>query len=102
MYRCRSPPILFCRAHSDARGHLPDQEVIYAEKKSVYGVSGGKSAWGRAESKEARILPVALEMTKVAAETRPDLTAREDATIVIAGASAASVSPLGGDRGGVG
>ena len=45
----------------------------------MYGVSGGKSEAGTTESNVAVIFPVRLEMTKVAAETRPDLTAREEA-----------------------
>ena len=57
---------------------------------------------GTTESNVAVIFPVRLEMTKVAAETRPDLTAREEAMTEIGSASVASAEPLGGDLGGVG
>ena len=68
----------------------------------MYGVPTGNSEEGSTESNAAATLPVALEMTKVAAETPPDLTARHEATTVNAPASRASIWPLGGDRGGVG
>lgn len=63
---------------------------------------GGKSEGGTIESKVAVILPVALEMTIVAAERRPDLTARDEAMTVIGESLAASDKPFGGDLGGVG
>lgn len=47
-------------------------------------------------------MPVSLEMTNVAAETLPDLTAREEATTEIAGGVCAPSEPLEGDLGGVG
>ena len=62
---------------------------------------GGKSASESTESKLAVILPVSLEITKVAADTLPDLTARDEATTLTMEASA-SICPLGGDLGGVG
>lgn len=67
----------------------------------MYGVLGGKSDWGTTESNVAVICPVALEITKVAADTRPDLTARDEVTTVIMGASTAPDWPVG-DLGGVG
>lgn len=68
----------------------------------MYGVLGGKSDGGTTESKVAVILPVALDMTIVAAESPPDRIAREEATTVIGDASTVSDKALGGDLGGVG
>lgn len=68
----------------------------------MYGVFGGKSEADTIESNVAMIFPVTLEITNVAAETRPDLIAREEAMTEIGSASAASAEPLGGDLGGVG
>jgi hypothetical protein len=69
----------------------------------MYGVPGGKSDAGTIESNVAVILPVALDMTKVAADSRPDLIAREDARTVTGESMYSSGDkPFGGDLGGVG
>ena len=65
-------------------------------------MSGGKSDAGTIESKVAVILPVALDMTIVAAESWPDRIAREEVITVRGESSAASDKPFGGDLGGVG
>lgn len=57
---------------------------------------------GTTESKVAVILPVALDMTMVAAESCPETNALEDAMTVIGDPSVPSDKPFGGDRGGVG
>ena len=51
----------------------------------------------------AVILPVAFDITIVAAESRPDLIARDEAITVIGELkSPSSDKPFGGDLGGVG
>ena len=47
------------------------------------------------------IFPVSKEITIVAGVRRPDITALEEAKTVNAGV-AGSITPMGGDRGGVG
>ena len=54
------------------------------------------------ESNVAVILPVALEITIVAAVSLPDVTARDEATTEIGGPSLPADWPLEGERGGVG
>jgi hypothetical protein len=65
----------------------------------VYGVFAGKLSWGTTESYVDMILPVSLETMNVAADRRPDRTARDEAITVMVGSP---LDSLDGDLGGVG
>lgn len=62
----------------------------------------GNSDWGTTESNVAVILPVALDITMVVAQTPLGPTDREEAMTLIGESPEESDKALGGDLGGVG
>ena len=64
---------------------------------------GGNDEIGRTELKTDVTFPVAREMTMVAEVSRPEIIALEEASTVIASpVDPGLITPIGGDRGGVG